>query len=239
MTNKITAKDYDGNKYKTVKIGSQIWMAENLKTTRYSNGDPILTTASYYNDDYELKGRSEREWAIIGHGDGGYAMYPYDNDEYSMKTCKGFCKKIYGNLYNWYAVNDERGISPKGFHVPTDEEWIELEMYLGMSYEDAHKLGNRRGTKLGKQLLSTKCPWSSEDFKNDPAFGSSGFHALLGGHRDNWGSYFYMGFQGSFWSSSGDEDSFYARCRILQHSNFDRELEKKGNGYSVRCLKDD
>ena len=101
-----TVKDIDGNIYKTVKIGSQWWMAENLKVTHYRNGDkiPCLT-----DDD---------EW---DRPTGAYCYYDNDTDNIGK----------YGMLYNWFAVNDERSIAPEGWHVPTDAEWQELVDYLG------------------------------------------------------------------------------------------------------------
>ncbi|MFC1732317.1 fibrobacter succinogenes major paralogous domain-containing protein [candidate division KSB1 bacterium] len=102
-----TVTDIDGNIYNTIKIGGQWWLAENLKATRYRNGDPIpnVTRGS--------------EWADLSTG----ACCAYDNNESNAD--------IYGLLYNWYAVDDSRNIAPEGWHVPTDEEWEELVSYLG------------------------------------------------------------------------------------------------------------
>ena len=104
---KSNITDVDGNIYTTVTIGTQVWMVENLKVTKYRNGDPIpkvtgnnswnkLTTDAYCN---------------------------YNNDTTNVST--------YGRLYNWYAVNDNRKIAPTGWHVPSDEEWATLGAYLG------------------------------------------------------------------------------------------------------------
>jgi len=103
----LTVTDIDGNVYKTVKIGNQIWMAENLKVTHYRNGDAIPT------------GHSNSEWSNLDNTQtGAYAVY--DGNE-----------SIYGYLYNWYAVDDSRNIAPEGWHVPTDNEWQTLVDYLG------------------------------------------------------------------------------------------------------------
>ncbi|MEJ2629601.1 MAG: fibrobacter succinogenes major paralogous domain-containing protein, partial [bacterium] len=104
-----TVTDIDGNTYQTVKIGDQWWMAENLKVTHYRNNDEI-PNVTYWGD-----------WHDLSTG----AYCDYNNNEGNVSTC--------GHLYNWYAVNDSRNIAPEGWHVPTDEEWKELEMYLGMS----------------------------------------------------------------------------------------------------------
>ena len=108
-----TVTDTDGNVYKTVKIGNQLWMAESLKVSHYRNGDtiPHVTDGS--------------TWVTLTTD--GYC--DYDNNETLVAT--------YGRLYNWYAVIDPRGLAPSGWHVPTDAEWKELEMYLGMSQSDA------------------------------------------------------------------------------------------------------
>ena len=103
-----TVTDIDGNEYKTVKIGNQIWMAENLKVTRYQNGDDIFN------------GFSISDWDELTVG----AYAEYNGDEKHVNT--------YGRLYNWNAVADLRNVAPKGWHVPNDEEWKELEMFLGI-----------------------------------------------------------------------------------------------------------
>lgn len=102
-----TVTDIDGNVYNTVTIGNQTWMKENLKTTRYTNGDPIANVTD--------------NTAWINLTAGGYSNY--DNNAANAIT--------YGRLYNWYAVNDTRKIAPKGWHVATDAEWLALETYLG------------------------------------------------------------------------------------------------------------
>ena len=108
-------EDIDGNCYATVQIGSQVWMVENLKTIHYKNGEEIST--SYSNE----------EWGEIEVG--AYAIY--NNDPSNVE--------IYGNLYNWYAINDDRGICPEGW-VPTDAEFKALELFIGMSEVQANSL---------------------------------------------------------------------------------------------------
>ncbi len=102
-----TVTDIDGNVYKTVKIGSQWWMAENLKTTKYRNGNPIPNVTD------------NTQWGNLTTG----AYCNYNNDINYVNT--------YGRLYNWYAVSDSRNIAPVGWHVPTDAEWTTLTTYLG------------------------------------------------------------------------------------------------------------
>lgn len=100
-------KDKDGNDYKIVRIGSQIWMAENLKTTKYLNGDPVNNITL----------NSQWQNAVIG------AYCSYENN--LANDCPS------GKLYNWFAVNDSRKICPAGWHIPTEEEWGVLSSFLG------------------------------------------------------------------------------------------------------------
>jgi len=102
----ITVTDIDGNIYKTVTIGSQIWMKENLRTTKYSNGDPIPEITS------------GTEWMNLISG----AYCNYNNDP-------GFAD-TYGLLYNWHTVKDPKNICPDGWHVPSDSEWTTLIDFL-------------------------------------------------------------------------------------------------------------
>jgi len=107
-----TVKDKEGNIYKTVTLGKQIWMAENLRTTKYRNGDPIPNVTVNSN------------WAALTTG----GLCWYNNDAAANHA-------TYGVLYNWYAVNDPRKIAPSGWHVPSDEEWTVLTNFLaGKSY---------------------------------------------------------------------------------------------------------
>ncbi|NQT24824.1 fibrobacter succinogenes major paralogous domain-containing protein [candidate division KSB1 bacterium] len=101
-----SVKDIDGNVYKTVKIGNQWWMAENLTVTHYRNGDKI---PGLTDDD---------EW---DNNNGAYCYY--NNDKTNIE--------IYGRLYNWFAVDDSRNLAPEGWHVPSDDEWQVLVDYLG------------------------------------------------------------------------------------------------------------
>ena len=107
--------DIDGNEYQAVQIGEQLWMKQNLKVTHYNNGDEIPT------------GYSNSEWADLDEMQtGAYAVY--EDDPSNAET--------YGNMYNWYAVDDDRGVCPVGWHLPTYNEWVLLTDYLG-GYEIA------------------------------------------------------------------------------------------------------
>jgi uncharacterized protein (TIGR02145 family) len=113
-----TVKDISGNVYKTVNIGKQVWMVENLKTTKYRNGDLIGTTTTA-SSGIESEPTAKYQWA-------------YNGDENYVAT--------YGRLYTWYAVTDKRNVCPIGWHVPTDSEWTTLSIYLGGEGDAGGKL---------------------------------------------------------------------------------------------------
>jgi uncharacterized protein (TIGR02145 family) len=209
-------KDIDGNSYKTVKIGEQIWMAENLKVTQYRNGDPIPNLTD------------ENDWENTEQG----AYCNYDNNEDNVET--------YGRLYNWYAVDDKRGLAPRGWHIPTDDEIKELEIYLGMSHSEADDT-NYRGTNEGSKLAG------GDDFGRlngalvkTPEFGTSGFDFLPAGCRLSLGGdYFSMDIRGYFWSSTEDNNGKgWYRNLIYNRSEVYRLSRNKNYGFSVRCIKD-
>jgi len=212
-----TVTDIDGNTYQTVKIGNQWWMAENLKVTHYRNNDEI-PNVTYYRDWYDLS-------------TGAYC--DYNNNEGNVSSC--------GRLYNWYAVNDSRNIAPEGWHVPTDEEWKELEMYLGMSRSEADNIF-WRGTNEGKKLKS-QSGWIS----NGNGSNTSGFSALPCGGREFTTSFEDKGYLANFWTSAGDDEYAWKRCLGWEMSLFEdmypsdriwRQDWDKNSAYSVRCVKD-
>ena len=211
-----TVTDIDGNVYETVQIGEQLWMAENLKDTHYNNSDEIPT--GYSNDDWAELDETET---------GAYAVY--EDDPSNAET--------YGNLYNWYAVDDSKGMCPEGWHIPTDEEIKELEMYLGMSESEANSDGWRGTDEGGKLKEAGITHWASP---NTGATNESGFTALPCGSRFYYdGIYQNMGGLGYFWSSSED-DSNHAWNRLLSYnfSGINRQQHKKRSGFSVRCVTD-
>ena len=210
-----TVTDIDGNVYRTVKIGAQVWMAENLVVTRYRNGGAIPNVTS------------NSEWT--GLSTGAYSVY--GNDPANAD--------IYGNLYNWYAVDDSRNIAPEGWHVPTDAEWKELEMHLGMSQSEADQT-SWRGTNKGSKLAGNADLWNDGAFENNAAFGSSGFKALPGGYRNYYGgNYYHLGSHGYFWSSSEYyNNGAWARVLNYNYSGVYRYSNYKEGGRSIRCVRD-
>jgi hypothetical protein len=188
-----------GEEFKTVKIGNQVWMLENLNVVHYANGDPIP----------EVK--DEDKWSQLNSG----AWCYYDSD-----IANG---KVYGKLYNWYAVNDARGLAPKGWHIPTDAEWTLLTDHLG-----------------GMDIAGTKMKSTSGWWDNRNSTNSSGFSGLPGGSTfrdyDGDGS---IGYVSEWWSSTeyDTDDAWYRKLTYydgLVNSNGDF----KYRGLSVRCLRD-
>lgn len=214
-SNTGTVTDIDGNIYQTVKIGNQWWMMENLKVTHYNNGDAIPNVTGI------------SEWDGLSSG-----AQCYNNNV-------GNYVSLYGRLYNWFAVADQRGLAPIGWHVPRDEEWKTLEMYLGMSQAEADNWGFR-GTNEGSKLKSTSGWYSGGNGTNE-----SGFSALPGESRGSNG-YFLLFYAESAWFWSSTEDITYnnnrndAWMRQLTYNNEDinRYSYLKGYGFSIRCVKD-
>ena len=219
-----TLTDIDGNVYNTIQIGNQCWMKENLRTKKYANGTPISqgssttsTTTAYWN-------------------------YPTDSSS-NMST--------YGLLYNWKAVmgssssssanpSGVQGICPTGWHMPSDAEWKQMEMAVGMSQSDADNTG-WRGDIAARLCGNTGWTSSSNDNAagNTSAAGrnSSGFSALPAGYY--LGGYGNFGYGANFWSST-EASSTDAYSRYLNYvtSGVYRNGSSKKYGYSVRCLKD-
>jgi len=196
-------KDMDGNLYNTVQIGTQLWMAEDLKTCKYSDGTPIPLVENY------------DEWANLELP----AYCWYNNDSLNSEN--------YGALYNGYAFETEK-LCPEGWHVPTDEDWIQLESAL----EGAENAGialKEAGT------INWKTP-------NTSASNESGFTALPGGYRSYTGTFNLKRTFGYWWSST--EKSWYGSTskvifRGLQYEDraLFRDIAEKNNGFSVRCVK--
>jgi uncharacterized protein (TIGR02145 family) len=193
--------DKDGNNYTTVEIEAQVWMAANLNVSHFRNGDIIP------------EARSADEWEKSGN-EGRVAWCYYNNDP-AMEA-------IYGKLYNWYAVNDSRGLAPEGWHVPSALEWTDLTNHLGYN-------------KVGGSMKSTKL-WISP---NTGATNSCGFAGLPGGFRTDVGRFLNTGEVGYWWSSSenGAQSALF-RSLDANMDELDYDGGNNGSGYSVRCVRD-
>ena len=206
-----TVKDIDGNVYNTVKIGNQLWLKENLKVTKLNDGTPISnsneTQKLAYPDFIDII--EPRAWV--------YKEDPKNNEKY-------------GKLYNWYAVNDPRGLAPVGWHIPTDAEWTALTTFLGFTDVAGGKMKATGTLESGTGL------WKSP---NASATNSSGFSALPGGYIADNGSGFFLIDRYGYWWSTTEFGSLRAIARILNYTNGSiTTLEFfKDNGFSVRCIK--
>ena len=181
-----------------VAIGDQVWTSKNLDVETYRNGEAIPQV------------QDATAWSKLSTG----AWCYYENN-----TANG---TAYGKLYNWFAVNDPRGLAPKGYHIPTDAEWTILSDNLGGEYE------------AGDKMKSTSV-WRN----NGNGSNTSGFAGLPGGFRFFNGNFGYIGAYGFWWSLSEDNTN-YAWCRYLLaiNGNVGRDNDYKQNGFSVRCLRD-
>jgi uncharacterized protein (TIGR02145 family) len=210
-----TMTDVEGNAYNTVKIGNQWWMAENLKVTKYRNGNSI----PHHNYD--------ADWSD------GSAAYTLWSDESNSTV------NYPGLLYNWAAVTDTGNIAPVGWHIPTDNEWKELEMTIGMSAAQADNSG-WRGTNEGEKLKA-KNTQEWVQYSNVWATNESGFTARAGSCRlfdGNWGDP-GLRFTGFWWSSSGRSSSeAWYRYLDYKNANVFRSACNKNYGFSIRCVKD-
>ena len=213
-----TVTDIDGNEYRTVKIGEQIWMAENLNTGTYKNGNNIPNVTN--ND----------EWNILKTGAWSY----YENDPSNSQN--------YGKLYNFYAVEDARGLCPKGWKVPSEDDWVELEMHLGMNEHETHNWGKRGDA----QNVGGKLKKGGTNYWRSPNLGAtnnSGFSALPGGSRGIDGTYIDINFGGYWWTTSLDKTHhnpdwgfYWLRYLYSSSKGILRGSFNKESGLSVRCI---
>ena len=209
--------NYQGYDYATVQIGEQCWFAENLRSTSYSNGDEIPGELDDSNWSATTLG------ARTVYGEGSSTVQSGSGDETLNLT-------NYGRLYNAYAVDDNRGLCPNDWHVPTHSDWADLEMELGMSEVEANATG-WRGSDQGSQLKA-----SSSDTPSWNGTNSSQFSGLPGGYRSYLGNMVSADLYGVFWCQEmnqkmlgGTYDQVYSWIYTEEHIN--------RSGFSVRCLK--
>jgi uncharacterized protein (TIGR02145 family) len=230
-----TVKDIDGNVYQAVRIGNQVWMAENLRVTRYNDGSAIPLVESYVT------------WP-----NATTPMFSYYYNHFWDTTNLDSIKK-FGAFYNWYVVNPEnpRKIAPAGWHVPADTEWVALEVYLtrnGYDWDEtvptilnSHYINN----KIAKSLAA-KTDWQT--WSSTPgAIGNdltknnrSGFSALPAGYR--YGGDGYFEYQGNFcawWSTyKGTAGALYWELDYAE-SSLMLDYDSLGiNGCSIRLIRD-
>lgn len=184
-----------------IKIGAQTWAIKNLDVSSFKNGEAIPES------------KTDAEWQKAGE-EGKPAWCYYKNDPANGTK--------YGKLYNWYAVNDPRGLAPKGWHIPSDKEWTTL----------TDNLGGENGA--GTQMKSSS-GWEN----NGNGSNSSGFAGLPGGYRDDNGPFHNVGAGGYWWSSSENEpDDAWFRFLGYGSGGVYRGNDNEKGGFSVRCLGD-
>ncbi len=202
--------DLDNNQYTIIKIGKQYWFQQNLKTTKYRDGSEIAT------------GLDDNDWKQTTGG--AFAVYG------NLPKNAG----AYGLLYNGYAVSTGK-LCPEGWHIPTDEEWKEMETYLGIGADEINRTGGR-STLAG--LVKTPGYWTDNIMAME---NTSGFSVVPAGTRNDVGDFIVAGQFAGFWTSTPYETAenyLWYRHFYYNTSEFGRNYVIKSNGYSCRCLKD-
>jgi uncharacterized protein (TIGR02145 family) len=200
-----------------VTIGTQTWMGANLDVVKYRNGDPIPEVSD------------PTAWGNLATG---AWCYP-DND-----PAKG---ALTGKLYNWYAVNDPRGLAPAGWHIPTQTEWKTLFMYLGMTQAEADGYGYPpdayHGTTEGGQLKEEGTSlWLSQ---NVGATNYTGFTALPAGYRNTSNGFSGYRTAAGWWAATDfDQNRAWMRMVVYYYANTYHNNLPKTMGFSVRCIQD-
>jgi uncharacterized protein (TIGR02145 family) len=219
---KGTIEDIDGNTYRIIQIGTQIWMQENLRTTRFSNGDPIPTT-----DPSSLDIRPEENIHPLKDNDFSQPGSPVSSDDYHKMPKYQWAYNgdettvtLFGRYYTWYAANDPRNVCPVGWRVPSCKDWEILIDYLGGAVAAGGKM-KTTGTGL----------WAEP---NEGATNESGFSALPSGARNLDGTFSKMGRYAPFWTTTP------ALYRHIEHDDryTFRNYYYSGSiyGIPVRCI---
>ena len=217
--------EYQGYDYATVQIGEQCWFAENLRAENYRNGEAIpadLSPAQWSNS-------TQGALAIYGQGEGEcYTASPDGdacNEEWALNE--------FGRSYNWYAVTSDSGLCPISWHVPSDEDWMQLEQFIGLIWtgsEDEIWMGDDQG-----QRLKSTYGWQN----NGNGTNETGFEGLPAGGITHFGSYGSAGGSGYWWTSSElDTNSAWLRTLYAGEDRIGRFANFKVEGYSIRCIKD-
>ena len=176
-----------------IKIGTQTWLAKNLDVCTFRNGDSIL------------QAQSEAQWKTAN--DSLIPAWRYYNNDTDTGA-------IYGKLYNWHAVSDQRSIAPVGWHVATDDEWTVLANYLG-------------GDPYAESKLKNNCGWQQYNGQSGNGTNLSGFSALPSGYRGSFEGFTHIGFFGYFWTATENAGTSYAWGRVLKYAGNDHILRSK------------
>jgi len=219
--------DYDGNVYPIVTIGEQAWMQQNLKATHYSDGTPIQ----------KIENSSEMEGLSLDSK--AYFYYDFiDSNGDAFGPLYTFAAAANGTTGSETNPSGIQGVCPSGWHLPSDLEWIELEMYLGMDASEVYQYG-WRGTDQGSKLRAVgDAFWIGN---NTNATNESGFTALPGGHLNSTYSEFVsIGEEGTYWSATNEgNQSAVGRFIGTFSEGVQRTPDEYTFGFSVRCVMDD
>lgn len=220
-----TITDIEGNVYQTVIIGTQCWMAENLKYLPSVSGASSGSSSSPY-----------------------YYVYGYNGTNVvAAKLTSNY--EIYGVLYNWTAImngasssdanpSGVQGICPIAWHLPSDAELKELEITLGMTVAEADGTG-MRGSNQGSKMAKSYDYWNNGILENDPDFNTTGFAVLPGGRRRSNATWIGINEFGGWWSTSTSSSSTaWMRAIGYSSTSVNRDAYTLNNGFSVRCIKD-
>ena len=208
-----TVTDIDGNVYKTVTIGTQTWMAENLKVTHYRDGSAISNVTN------------NSTWCALSTG-----AYCYYNNLESNGT-------TYGCIYNWYAVADVHNIAPLGWHVPTEAEWTILENYASVHFGSSIS----QAKALATTTVWTSCSTTGTIGSNALINNSTGFSAIPSGSRSVTlgGTFFNAGNDCYWWTVDElNTSNAWQRCMNYSYSYVLRGNQTKSHGFYVRCIRD-
>lgn len=220
-----TVTDIDGNIYEWKKLGNQVWMTQNLRVTRYANGTEIPHI------------KEKEEWAIFHHNDRAYSFY---ENKYSS---------VYGALYTWTAASNMKtstrnpsrvqGVCPDGWHLPSDAEWMELEIYLGMDSLEVQK-DSWRGIGQGSMLADSAELWDDGMLKDHASFGETGFNAYPAGFRNDYGNFNNIEKNTYWWTATVTLTTlaYYRELSYYKGSGILRKVSRRQEGKSIRCIRD-
>lgn len=183
----------------TVRIGTQIWASANLNVLTFRNGDSIP------------EAKTNKEWVTAGES-GKPAWCFYNNDPANGKK--------YGKLYNWYAVNDPRGLAPAGWTLPGDADWAALAYHLG-------------GIDVAGNKMKSTSGWVGGNIGTN----ETGFTGLPGGYRVENGTFLNLGSIGTWWSMTESRSLTAIDYYLVLGSNLGRSSSPRQRGESVRCLR--
>jgi len=210
VSNPGSGVTFDGHNYTSIVLGNgQEWMAENLRTSIYANGDIIINVTVGF------------QWENLTTG----AWCHFENDNQYENS--------YGKYYNWFAVADSRNVCPSGWHVPTEQDWTTLINYLDPNADSGDNYSNTAGGKM--KSTGTEF-WLSP---NTGATNLSGFSGNGGGERGGLGTFGNFGNNGSWWSATEfDTQKAWMRGMYWNTAGIQRLNSRKEYGRSVRCVKD-